>query len=578
MERSRTILAFLGLATGAGAAWIMLGNEVRRSSPADVALVLAVGWTFLASGLVAWRLRPDSPIGPAMVATGLLRFAETPFWSQDPALFTVGHVFSYAYLAGIVYILLVFPSGRLDSPLLRGLCAAGVVAAVLLQVAWLLTGGHESGGSCARCPFNALELFHAPHLAYGIQITQAAIGTIVAALAIAVLARRWWSASTPLRFAITPLIWAGVATLIAQLLHHGSFALGISLGQVPAILLDLTLALTAVAFLLGVARTRLARSAVADLVTEIGQSSALGDLRAALARAFRDPSLEIAYWLPSEERFVDSEGRPAALPASDAGRSVTMVEHEGRRIAALMHDPAVTDDVSLVRAVAAAAGLQLENERLQAELRSQLEEVRASRARIVEATQDERRRIERDLHDGTQQRLVSIAMTLGLAEAKVATDAAAATGLIAEARGSTSTALEELRELSQGIHPGILTERGLGKAVDEVALRMHLPVDVDVRLRERLPTAVETAAYYVISEALTNVAKHAGASRGKVMVGREDGRAVIAISDDGRGGADAGRGSGLRGLRDRVEALGGRFVVVSPPGLGTSIEVEIPCE
>jgi signal transduction histidine kinase len=231
-----------------------------------------------------------------------------------------------------------------------------------------------------------------------------------------------------------------------------------------------------------------------------------------------------------------------------------------------------------VRAVAAAAGLQLENERLQAELRSQLEEVRASRARIVEATQDERRRIERNLHDGTQQRLVSIAMTLGLADAKVATDAEAARRLIAEARGDLSTALEELRELSQGIHPGILTERGLGKAVDELALRMHLPVEVDVGLSERLPTPVETAAYYVISEALTNIAKHAGASRAQVMVGLEDGRAVIAISDDGRGGADAGHGSGLRGLRDRVEALGGRFGLESPLGEGTAIRAEIPCE
>jgi signal transduction histidine kinase len=256
---------------------------------------------------------------------------------------------------------------------------------------------------------------------------------------------------------------------------------------------------------------------------------------------------------------------------------ITMVERDGRRIAALVHDPAVLEDESLVRAVAAAAGLQLENERLQAELRSQLEEVRASRARIVEATQDERRRIERNLHDGTQQRLVAIAMTLGLAEAKVATDAGAARRLITEARDDLSSALEELRMLSQGIHPGILTERGLGNAVDELALRTRLPVEVEVSLSERLPTQVETAAYYVIAEALTNVVKHARASRARVRVRREDGRALIAISDDGRGGADTRGGSGLRGLRDRVEALGGLFALESPVGAGTRIEVEIPC-
>ncbi|HEX6658402.1 MAG TPA: hypothetical protein VF065_09995, partial [Ilumatobacter sp.] len=371
MERSRTILAMLGLLAGAAAAWIMLANEVRRSSPADVTLVLVVGWTFLASGLVAWQLRPDSLIGPAMVATAFLRFAETLFWSQDPVLFTVGHVLSYAYLAAIGYVLLAFPSGRLERPGLRGVFLATVLAAVPLQIAWLMAGGHESAGSCADCPVNLLELVHAPDTANGIQISQAAVGTFAAAISIAVLVRRWWWASAPLRYAITPVIWAGVATSVAQLLHHGSFALGISLGQAPAILLDLTLALMAVAFLLGVARTRLARSAVADLVTELGQSSALVDIRAALARALRDPSLEIAYWLPSEQRFVDGGGRPAALPAPDAGRSVTMVERDGGRIAALVHDPAVAEDESLVGAVAAAAGLQLENERLHAELRSQ---------------------------------------------------------------------------------------------------------------------------------------------------------------------------------------------------------------
>jgi signal transduction histidine kinase len=576
MERARPILAVVGLLAGVGAASIMLGNEVRPRG-GEVVLVLAVGWSFIASGLVAWRLRPDNPIGLAMVVTGLLRFAEAPFWSQDPFLFTLGHAVGYLYMAGLVYIVLAFPTGWLKTPVRRGVFIAAAVAAGALQVAWLLTGGHEQSGSCAACPANLLEVTHAPALAAAIQTTQLATGALVAALAIALVLRRWWSASAPLRFAITPVIWVGIATLAAlvvMLLNHLS---GDPLGVVPHLGLDLTLALVALAFLVGLARTRMARSGVADLLTELADTPAPGGLRAALARALRDPSLEVAYWLPAEERFVDSSGKPVRVPRVGDSRAVTMIERGGRRVAALVHDPAVTDDASLVRAVAAAAGLQLDNERLQAELRSQLEEVRASRARIVAATQDERRRIERNLHDGTQQRLVSIAMTLGLADAKVATDAEAARRLIAEARVGLSSALQELRELSQGIHPGILTERGLGQAVDELALRMHLPVEVDVRLSERLPTSVETAAYYVVSEALTNVAKHARASRVSVRVGRENGQAHIAVSDDGRGGADAGAGSGLRGLRDRVEALGGRFALDSPAGAGTSIEVEIPC-
>jgi signal transduction histidine kinase len=209
-----------------------------------------------------------------------------------------------------------------------------------------------------------------------------------------------------------------------------------------------------------------------------------------------------------------------------------------------VHDRAVTDDESLVRAVAAAAGLQRERAaagRAAVSARGGA----CLRARIVAATQDERRRIERNLHDGTQQRLVSIAMTLGLADAKVATDAEAARRLIAEARSGLSTALEELRELSQGIHPGILTERGLGRAVDELALRMHLPVEVAVRLPERLPMPVETAAYYVICEALTNIAKHPARA---VPVGSDGRRAgVIAIFDDGRAARTRRPGSGLRG-------------------------------
>lgn len=576
IARAHTVLAVVGLLAGLASAWIMLGNDVRPQG-GEVALMLAVGWSFLASGIVAWRLRPDNPIGLAMIATGLLRFAEAAYWSQDPFLFTLGHALGYLYMAGLVYVVLAFPTGWLETPVQRGVFVAATMAAGALQVAWLLTGGHEQSGTCAACPTNLLEVARAPALAAAIQTAQLATGALVGPLAIAVVLRRWWQASAPLRFAITPVVWAGIATLAALVVMVLNHLGGEPLGYGPHVALDLTLVLVALAFLGGLARTRMARSGVADLLAELGETPGPGGLRAALARALRDPSLEVAYWLPDEGRFVDASGRPARLPGGDGSLAVTMVRREGRQIAALVHDPAVTHDESLVRAVAAAAGLQLENERLQAELRAQLEEVRASRARIVEATQDERRRIERNLHDGTQQRLVAIAMTLGLAEARVATDPVAAGRLIAEARVGLSSALEELRELSQGIHPGILTERGLGEAVHELAARMPLPVRLDVGLSERLPIPVETAAYYVISEALANAAKYAGAGRVSVRVVRESGQACITVSDDGRGGADAGAGSGLRGLRDRVEALGGRFALDSPAGAGTTIEVRIPC-
>jgi signal transduction histidine kinase len=189
----------------------------------------------------------------------------------------------------------------------------------------------------------------------------------------------------------------------------------------------------------------------------------------------------------------------------------------------------------------------------------------------------ERRRIERALHDGTQQRLVSVAMSLGLAESKFGVEPEAAIGFLREAKSRLSGALEELRDLSQGIHPGILTERGLSAALDELVHRIDMPVALDLSLGERLPDRVEQAAYYVISETLTNTIKYAHASHARVEVDRVDGVAVMRVSDDGMGGADWTRGSGLRGLRDRVEALGGHLSIVSPRTGGTVVEAEIPC-
>jgi signal transduction histidine kinase len=227
--------------------------------------------------------------------------------------------------------------------------------------------------------------------------------------------------------------------------------------------------------------------------------------------------------------------------------------------------------------LARGAVAERENERLHAELRARLEELSASRARIVAAALQERRRIERDLHDGTQQRLVSIAMTLGLADARLDRDPAAVRPLLDQARAGLTDALEELRALSQGIHPGILTERGLRAALEELAYGSRLPLELEVGISERLPAPIEAAAYYVVSEALTNIAKHASATAVRVRVARVDGSAVVEVADDGVGGADGTRGTGLRGLSDRVDALGGRLNIESPPGRGTVVQAQIPC-
>ena len=219
----------------------------------------------------------------------------------------------------------------------------------------------------------------------------------------------------------------------------------------------------------------------------------------------------------------------------------------------------------------------MQNERLQAELRARLVELQASRARLVEATDAERRRIERDLHDGTQQRLVSIAMSLGLVEAKLPGDPERAKPIVAETRNALTTALAELRDLTQGIYPTILTERGLPAALDELCSRSAITAHLRLFLDGRLPIPVETAAYYVVSEALTNAAKHAQATEVRVAARCSDGILTSEVADDGVGGAGNGKGSGLRGLADRVGALDGRLIVSSPPGQGTTLRAEFPC-
>jgi signal transduction histidine kinase len=253
---------------------------------------------------------------------------------------------------------------------------------------------------------------------------------------------------------------------------------------------------------------------------------------------------------------------------------VTEVERDGERVAAILHDPALDDSRDLVRAAGAAVLLALENSRLDAELRARVEELRASRERLVRAGLDERRRLERDLHDGAQQRLVSLRLALGLA--RKATDPAAAERLVDGAMSELDAALEELRRLARGIHPGVLTDHGLEPALSALADRAPLPVRLDVDAT-RLPEAVESAAYFTVAEALTNVAKYAQAHEASVTVARDNGHVRVEVRDDGVGGADPRSGSGLSGLSDRVAALGGQLSLESPAGAGTRLRADIPC-
>ncbi len=287
-------------------------------------------------------------------------------------------------------------------------------------------------------------------------------------------------------------------------------------------------------------------------------------LQAALGRALGDPDLVVVHAAPD-----------GTLPAADAGRSVVPLERDGRQFAALVYDASLDDDPELVEAVAAAAAIALEHELLQAESQDRLAQLQASRQRLVAAGDAERRRLERNLHDGAQQRLVALALQLRLIQLHIRRDPSSAEALVTTASDQLAQSLGELRELARGIHPAAL-EHGIASALEAVAARSTVPTVVTCDVTERLPQQVELGMYFVACEALTNVAKYAQATAAAVSVARTERGVVIEIADDGVGGADAGGGSGLRGLEDRVEALGGHLLVTSPLGAGTVVTADLP--
>lgn len=570
-------IALFAVAAGVGAGLLVLGSDRERSPVAVSAVVaLVVGWAYVGSGLLARRQRPENPLGMVMLLIGIAWFATFLVDAGSSLLFTVGKALESLYLLGFVYLVLAFPSGRLRSSVDRALVAAAAALVTVVELAWLLFADSHSQ-ICSGCPPNAFEITRNDDVATAILQAQRTIGVLLSVFTVALLVHRWRQSSPAERRAGAPVLWAGAAIFASLAFSVGNDILGHPLGEGPAWTRELVFASIPIAVLAVLLQRRLARGAVAGLVVELGDDASSVDLREALGRALGDPSLEVAYWVPASGRYVDAAGSPLELPRSGDERAATVVEREGVPIAALIHDPALAEERELVQSVCAAAALTLENARLQAELRARLAELQASRARLVEATDTERRRIERDLHDGTQQRLVSIAMSLGLAESKLAADRPAVEPVLREARDALTAALAELRELTQGIRPAILVERGLAAALDDLSRRAALPVRLEVAIEGRVPEQAESAAYFVASEALTNAAKHSHASEVRLAASRTADLLVLEVGDDGIGGAASGGGSGLRGLADRVEALGGRLTLSSPPGRGTTLRVEIPC-
>jgi signal transduction histidine kinase len=579
LGRALIALAALALVMGLASITIILTSKhgSDRGMWAGVGAVL--GWSFVATGLYAWWRRPDNHSGALMTAVGFMWFLAPLRFSDNDAIFAVGLFTSAIPVAGLAHLMLAFPSGRLESRYHRGLVAFGYFTATLLQLPGVLVYDTAHSSNCKGCPANPLLISSHSGLndAWSALVNLCAV-TVIALITREVI-RRIRRARGSERQVYSPVIHAGGATLVASALLFASDPVGGPGAAALRLLAFAAFVTVPYAFLGGLIRGRLSRAgAVAELVEALGRADdQRRSLRDSIATALGDSSLTLAYWIPEQQAYVDAQGQRVDLPAPGSGRIATPVERGGAPLAVVVHDGALAEEGELVRAVGGAAALTLENERLAAELRARIEELRASRARIVQAADDARRRLERDLHDGAQQRLVALALNLKFARGSLEDDPAGARELIDDAIVELTEATAELRELARGIHPAILTDRGLDAAVNALEGRASLPVEVSTLPAERLAPPVESTAYFVVAEALTNVARYAQASHAEVDIDRDNGTLVVEVRDDGVGGAEARRGSGLHGLADRVAAVDGRLVVTSEPGAGTIVHAEIPC-
>lgn len=545
-------------------------NDWRPPEP--VPLRIAVGTFSVVAGLLVWHRRPDNKIGILLYLAGVVWALRGLDGYVNPWTSGVAGLLDSAEVPLLAHALLAYPTGTIEVRWQRWLAALQYVVVPLNLVEVMTTNPARCEVPCpnAFLVWDHVGLHDAAHTAAGLLDASVFVGIVI-------IVGRWLRATRTARHVYTPVLAGALLTLAAAV---PLFVLRTTTGEEPTWTIHPIVVARAVlplTFVFGVFRGTIEQFGLGDFVIRLGARAASESLEQALGRALRDPSVMLAYWVPERAEFVDATGNAVQLPHDRDERVVTYVEREGERLAALIHDRAVLENPALIESVTAAASLALDNERLQAALRAQLEEVRASRTRIVQAGDEARRRIERDLHDGAQQRLLALALSLRMARDGIGESAGpAARAALEEVEDEMRAAIAELRELAQGIHPAILTEQGLRAAVESLAERTRVAVRIEVP-DERFASMVEATAYFIVAEALSNIMKYSHATRACVRVERRAEMLVVEIEDDGIGGADHTRGSGLRGLDDRVAALGGSLSIQSAPGKGTRLRADIPC-
>jgi signal transduction histidine kinase len=563
----------VGLAVALGALAVARGpgrfTTYAGRSGLAATLTVTAGLALLAAGLVTSLNRPAGRTGDLAVLAGLVWFA--PVWvgwdKGPPVVRSLGMVAAGFVFPLLLHLVVAYPSGRLHGTAVRALVLGGYLAAALVA---LFRNPFFDPNCWANCTDNPFVVRSLPRLARGIEATDRWFTAAAAAALVTILGWRLLRHSGPARRALLPVALPALLLATAVIAHtialqrrpledpsDPAFAAIFVIGCVAVILLAAGLVWAAV-------RTQVQRRAVARIATSLGQAPPPGSLEAALAQAVGDPELQIAYWLPDAQYHVDATGRPVAKPVAAPGRTITALVRDGRQVAVVSHTAALPD---LERELGAAVRLALENERLRAEALAQLDQLRASRVRIVETGDAERRRLERDLHDGAQQHLLALSYELRLARAQAQADGDLKTGsLLGQAADQAQTALRELRDLAHGIYPAVLAEAGLEPALATLAEEAPIPVEIHELAEGRYPAAVETCAYLLVTEALEDAAGR-GATHTIVRTVQDGGRLVVTVQDDG-----TDRTAELVQLADRVGALEGQLAVEP-----TRLWAELPC-
>jgi signal transduction histidine kinase len=581
-----TIAAFGGLFTASAVLIALTGGMPDSVGLAErYALIVAVP---IAVGLYAWRDGRHARFGRLLVLTGFAWFLPSLSASDNSVLYSVGRVAGWTVEAALIYLVLAFPSGRLKTRTDRVLVLTIVAIVALLYVPTLLIDESfpqpSPWASCVPpgCPDNAFMVASGePEILEDAIVPLRELLTILLTAAVAArLAQRVARATPLMRRTLTPV-------LAVAIVRVGTFSTAIAVrragadGAVVDVLIWvilLGLPAMSLAFLVGLVRWRLfTADALLRLAVGIRHDPHPDELRELIARALSDPSVELAYRDPGAETgWVDGEGEPIPAPRDGPGRCCTAIVADGRPVAAIVHDDALADQRSFVQTVGAYALTWEDNHRLAARVEESLRELRESRARILAAADDERRRIERDLHDGGQQRLVALRVRLELADETMRDSPSRARRMLRQLGAEVDAALDELRSLAAGVYPSVLADRGLTDALRSAALRSPVPVSVAVSGEDRYGQDVEAAVYFCCLEALQNVAKHAPDAHIVAISLERNGDLRFSVSDDGPGFDTDVDGNGLVNMQDRVAAVGGTLVIDSSPGAGTQVVGHVP--